>query len=188
MITWKDIAAAVAPFAPVLAGVIGGPAGVAVTAAGAIVAKALGVDPTPAAIDQALRLNPDAAVKLAQIEKDRAVELAALAQRTDVAAIEAVNATMQAETRAEHWPSYSWRPAIGFALAFNIIAATLLVLMVFVPIMFGSTNMAAALASLPTVLGALAAVGATSLPVIGVASWFRGKAQADPDNPAATRG
>lgn len=191
---WKDIAGDIAKFAPVLGGMVGGPVGIGVTAASAVIAHALGVAPTPDAVAIALQ-NPDAAVKLAQIEKDRAVDLQTLvvqsraaAMAADTAAIVAVNQTMQAETHAEHWPSYTWRPFIGFALGVNVMASTLLVLFVFIPIMFGSTNMAAAVAALPGVLGALAAVGATTLPVIGVASWFRGKAQADPDNPAQNRG
>ncbi|MGK2899860.1 MAG: 3TM-type holin [Burkholderiaceae bacterium] len=192
---WKDIAATVAKSAPILGTILGGPAGAAIGAASSIIASALGVENTPDAVSQALQVNPDAAVKIAQIEKDRQVELQGLAVQqanaqlsAETATIQAVNQTMQAEAASEHWPSYSWRPAIGFSLAFNVSASTVLVLMTFVPMMFGSQNMDKALAALPTVLGALAACGGITLPVIGVASWFRGKAQADPANPMPVKG
>lgn len=188
---WKDLATKVASAAPILGTLLGGPGGAAV---GALIASAVGTQADPGAVAAALQ-NPDTLAKLKDIEAKRQVDLQSLLVQSEKARLQAesadiaaVNATMQAETKAEHWPSYSWRPAIGFALAINVFASTLLVLMVYVPIMFGSTNMAAAVASLPTVLGSLAAVGATTLPVIGVASWFRGKAQADPANPATTRG
>lgn len=192
---WKDVATTIAKSAPILGTILGGPAGAAIGAASSIIASALGVENTPDAVSQALQVNPDAAVKLAQIEKDRQVELQSLAMQqanaqlnAETAAIQAVNQTMQAESTSEHWPSYSWRPAIGFALAFTVFASALLVLAVFVPVMFGSQNMDKAIAALPQVLGSLAAVGGTTLPVIGVASWFRGKAQADPMNPMPVKG
>lgn len=74
-----------------------------------------------------------------------------------------VNKTMQAEAKAEHWPSYSWRPFIGFMFGMYIASMWLLP-------MFGKT---------PTILNSdmVLAVGG----ILGVASWFRGKAQADPE-------
>ena len=53
-------------------------------------------------------------------------------------------------------------------------------LVVFLPMMFGNKDAAAVVATLPMVLGALAGINATVLPILGIASWFRGKAQADP--------
>lgn len=187
---WKDLTAKVASAAPILGTLLSGPGGAAV---GALIASVLGTKADPEAVAAALS-DPATAAKLKEIEAKRQVDLQGLVVASETARLQAqsadiaaVNATMQAETRAEHWPSYTWRPFIGFALGVNVIASTLLVLMVYVPIMFGYDR-AAAVATLPTVLGALAAIGATTLPVIGVASWFRGKAQADPDNPAQTRG
>ena len=39
----------------------------------------------------------------------------------DTATVQAVNATMQAEAKSEHWVQYSWRPMIGFTFAGVII-------------------------------------------------------------------
>lgn len=84
-----------------------------------------------------------------------------------------VNKTMQAEAAAEHWPTYSWRPAIGFAVAFNLMSASLLV---FIAYIFKSELVSA----IPAMLTAQAGLNAVAMPVLGIASYFRGKAQADP--------
>ena len=69
---WKEIAGAVGKYAPILGTLVGGPAG---TAIGSVIASALGTEATPDAVSQALAVNPDAAVKLRQIESDERVKL-----------------------------------------------------------------------------------------------------------------
>lgn len=171
---WKDLAATVGKAAPLLGTLIGGPAGAAV---GGIVASVLGTAATPDAVSQALAVNPDAAVKLAQLESDERVRLqqmtfahadAEIAAARDVVA--AVNTTMQTEAKADHWPTYSWRPFIGFAFGAYLVSLFLLPL-------FGKA---------PVTLSAdiTLAVGG----ILGVASWFRGRMQADPRVPADSRG
>jgi hypothetical protein len=80
----------------------------------------------------------------------------------DTAAIQAVNTTMQSEAASDHWPTYSWRPFIGFMFGAYVASMWLLPL-------FGKT---------PVTLGAdlTLAIGG----ILGIASFFRGKAQADP--------
>jgi hypothetical protein len=175
---WKDLAATVAKSAPMMGGILGGPVGAAVGAVGSMIASALGVQSTPDAVSQALTVNPDAAVKLAQIEKDRQVELQTLLVQAvanqlaaDTATIQAVNATMQAETKSEHWASWLWRPYWGFVGATMIFGDYFVLPLLKIPV--------------PTVPSEVwLTIGA----VLGVASWWRGKAQADPANPAAVRG
>lgn len=181
---WKDISKMVGAAAPMLGTLLVGPPGAAI---GAMIASGLGVGATPDEVSQALTVNPDAAVKLKQIEATRQTELQALVVSAeqnrlaaDTATIQAVNATMQVEAKAEHWPTYTWRPFIGFCVGINTLSASLIVLLVFVPVMFGVKEAAAAMANLPMVLGSLAAISATVLPILGIASYFRGKAQADP--------
>lgn len=192
MMEWSDVAKKIGSAAPVLGSLVGGPAGVAV---GALVAQALGVAATPGAISKALIDDPEALVKMRQIEATQQVELRALlvsaeAHRlaADTAAIQSVNKTMQSEAQADHWPTYSWRPAIGFAVAFNVGMSSLVVIGVFAAIVFGVKEAPVALAALPMVLGALAASIATVMPILGIASYFRGKAQADPAVPTDNRG
>ena len=191
---WKDVAATVGRAAPLLGLLLGGPAGAVVTAAGAMVSSVLGVGNSPADVAAALTL-PDSVVKLRELEARRQIELESLTVQSELArlaaetsAMQAVNATMQAEASASHWPTYSWRPFIGFCVGVNTLAASLLVLAVFVPMMFGNASATAAIAQLPTVLGALAAISGVAMPVLGIASWFRGKAQADPRIPTDNRG
>jgi hypothetical protein len=169
-IDWKDIAKAVGASAPLLGTALLGPAG---TAVGSIIASVLGVGASPDEVSAALATNPDAAVKLKQIEKERQVELQGLAVQhaqhaiaAETASIQAVNQTMQAEAKAEHWPTYSWRPFCGFVFGVTFFGVYFVLPLAKVPV--------------PTVpFEAWVALGS----ILGVASWFRGKAQADPVNP-----
>jgi hypothetical protein len=162
---WKDLAGIVGSAAPMLGALIAGRAGAAV---GAMIASGLGVGNNPSDVQTALATNPDAAVKLAQIEKDRQVELQQLIVQAeqnrlaaDTSAILAVNTTMQTEAKSDHWPTYSWRPFCGFVFG----------------VMFGGCYFVLPLLKLPVPVvptEAWMAIGG----ILGVASYFRGKAQA----------
>lgn len=172
---WKSIAGDVAKFAPLVGTLIGGPAGASV---GAMVASALGTTNDPSAVQQALVTNPDAAVKLRQIEADQAVQLRNLAVTAeqnrlaaDTAQIQSVNTTMQSEASSDHWPTYSWRPFIGFV--FGIMA-------------FGCYFVLPLLHITPPTVPEYVWVAFGA--ILGVASWYRGKMQADPNLPTDNRG
>lgn len=172
---WKDVAKAVGAAAPILGTLLGGPAGAAI---GAIVASGLGVGNTPDEVSQALQINPDAAIKLKQIEFERQIELQKLVVQAEssrlaaeTTAVQAINATMQAEGKSDHWPTYSWRPFVGFVFGVMILGVYFVLPLAKVPV--------------PTVpTEAWLAMGT----VLGMASWFRGKAQADPNVPTDGRG
>lgn len=172
---WKDIAGAVGRFAPLVGTAIAGPAGAAV---GAIVSAALGTANTPDAVSQALAINPDAAVKLAEIEKDKTLgiqQLVVAAEQNrlaaDTAALQTVNATMQAEDKAEHWASWLWRPFLGFVTGVMIFGCYFVLPLLKMPAPVVPESVWLLLGS-----------------ILGVASYFRGKAQADPENPASVKG
>lgn len=148
------------------------------------IAKAVTGQSTGDAALQALQADPTLVLKYRQAVLDQEIEF----QKLAVANAADVNKTMQAESASEHWPTYTWRPFIGFAVGFNVIVSSLLVLVVFVPVMFGVAAAAAAVSALPLVLGALAGINGTVLPILGIASWFRGKAQADPNIPTINKG
>jgi hypothetical protein len=174
-VDWKEIAGAVGRTAPMLGTLLGGPAGGIV---GGIISSVLGTSNTPDAVSQALTINPDAAVKLRQIESDERVKLQQLVMThadnvlaSDTATIQAVNATMQAEAKAEHWPTYTWRPFCGFVFGVSFFGVYFVLPLMRLPV-----------PSIP--FEAWAALGA----ILGVASWFRGKAQADPNVPTNMRG
>jgi hypothetical protein len=172
---WSDLTGLVGSAAPILGTLIGGPAGAAV---GGLISSALGCANTPDDVKIALATNPDAAVKLAQIAATKETELQTLLVQAeqnrlaaDTSAILAVNATMQAEDKSDHWPTYSWRPFVGFVFG----------------VMFGGVYFVLPLCHLPVPVvpfEAWAAIGG----VLGVASFFRGKAQAASAASADQRG
>ncbi len=114
----------------------------------------------------------DNQVQLAQIAAD--VEKAGLA--ADQANTATVNQTMQVEAKADHWPTYAWRPFVGFCFGFAWIGAYFII-----PVLRGWwPNIAQP--SIPP--EAWVAIGG----VLGVASFFRGKMQSDPRVPSDNRG
>jgi hypothetical protein len=188
---WRDIAATVGKTAPLLGTLLGGPGGAAI---GGIISSVLGTASDPDAVLTALANSPDAAVKLRQIEADRQTKLAELATdqaKAEIAgAVQAagdVNKTMQAEAASEHWPTYTWRPFIGFV--FGLMGATLgiTVAACYLGVMFFGGK-PETLATLPAMLGAMVGVMGVMSPILGIASWFRGRMQADPNVPTDNRG
>ena len=172
---WKDIAPVLGKVAPILGTLIGGPAGPVI---GGLLGAVLGTDATPDAVKASIATNPEAALKLAQFEGDNRVKLQAMAfahadnvLAADTAQIQAINATMQVETKAEHWWSSGWRPYCGFVFGTMFFGVYFVLPLLKMPVPVIPTE-------------AWLAIGG----VLGVASWFRGKAQADPANPAPVRG
>lgn len=76
---WSDIKGLLGSAAPMIGTAIGGPAGAAI---GAIVASGLGVENTPKAVSDAIKNDPDAFVKLKQIEADNGASLREYAFKT----------------------------------------------------------------------------------------------------------
>lgn len=62
---WSDVAEAVGKAAPLVGSALGGPAGASI---GAMVASALDVDATPGAVAAAIKSDPQAAVKIKEME------------------------------------------------------------------------------------------------------------------------
>lgn len=188
---WKDLTQSIGKFAPLIGTVIGGPAGAAV---GALVSATLGTDNDPSAVQQALVSNPDVALKLAQLEADQRVQLQTLAVTAEQNRLSAettqlgsVNTTIQTEAKAEHWPTYAWRPFIGFVVGGMGAIMALTIAAVYIGVMAGKAD-AKMLEHLPPMLFAMAGVMTTLTPILGVASYFRGKMQADPAIPTDNRG
>lgn len=99
-----------------------------------------------------------------------------------------INKTMQTEAAAEHWPTYSWRPTIGFATAFMIGACGIVIMVAYAGVILMKRD-ASALSYIPAMIGSVAALLAGgAMPVLGIASWYRGKMQNDPSIPTVNRG
>jgi len=187
---FKDIAEMVGKIAPMLGTLLGGPAAVALNVGG-MIASAIGCENTPSAITAAIQANPEAAVKIAEIESNERVRLQEMVTSTTLAEIGAiaqtsgaVNQTMQVEAAAERWPTYSWRPAIGFAVALDLVLSSLTVGTAFFGVMFFRRD-PKILEHIPSMIMAMTALIGIATPILGIASYFRGKAQADPAIPAA---
>ena len=76
---WSEISGVVGKIAPLVGGVLGGPAGAGL---GSLVSQALGVDNEPSAVAHALRTDPEAAVKLKQFELENEKDIRASAFKT----------------------------------------------------------------------------------------------------------
>jgi hypothetical protein len=178
---WKSILGGVAPTLATALSVVGGPAGmVAGAALRAVSSAVLGhQDGTTDQVTQAIQagLSPDAIAALQKADNDFKVSMAQIAAETEQASIKAgsdaigdVNVTMQSESKSDHWPSYTWRPFIGFTFGLYIISLFVLPLFHVQPVSLST--------DLTLTIGA----------VLGVASFFRGKMQADPRVQADNRG
>lgn len=132
---------------------------------------------------RALQANPNLVLQYRKAVLDQEVSFEALAVQNAAD----INETMQAEAASEHWPTYSWRPAIGLAVAIDLTVSVAVVAIAYIGVMFFNVK-AETLSYLPAMLGAMAALIAVASPILGIASWFRGKMQADPNIPTINRG
>lgn len=66
------------------------------------------------------RIWPDK-TKVAEIQALITVEMMKGEYNNELASISAVNQTMQAEAKSEHWAQWLWRPVIGFTFAGTIL-------------------------------------------------------------------
>ena len=96
MSAWDKIKDVVGSVAPVAGSLLGGPAGGAV---GSMLASALGVDNTPDAVANAIKTDPQAAIKIRQIEA-----------QLDQTRLEVRGQAVQAEAQGESWLQRNWRP------------------------------------------------------------------------------
>ncbi|WP_051327186.1 3TM-type holin [Desulfatibacillum aliphaticivorans] len=126
---WKSVGKTIAKVgAPLLGTAVAGPAGGA--ALGTLVASLFGTDPDdPEALEAAINADPEAALKLRELELQNTLELqklvvenARIESAERVTTIQEVNSTMRTEGKSEHWIQYSWRPFIGFCFPVTALA------------------------------------------------------------------
>lgn len=134
--------------------------------------------------------TPEGRVKLAEIDaalRVHAINAGVDLERLAVANAADVNKTMQAESASEHWPTYIWRPYIGGCFGTLGLMSGGTVFVAYIGVMFFKVD-AQVLSYLPAMLASIAAVMATMAPILGIASWFRGRMQADPSVPTVNKG
>lgn len=130
---WKDLVPLIGKSAPLLGTLIGGPAGAAI---GGLVASALGTSNDPDSISEAIANNPDALVKLKEVEATRAVRLEELSQQYAKALLEAETTRVQLDVEdrksarsRESDTKDSWTPrllALFITIGFFGVMGTLL--------------------------------------------------------------
>lgn len=181
MADWKDLEGFVAKAAPILGTLIGGPAGGAV---GGLIASALGVEGTPDAVSKALNTDPEAAVKLAQIQADNKVALQNLQitaennrLAADTARIASVNATMQIEAANSdkmNWFQKGWRAFNGYIVGISSAVAVAGVIGLGYRALF--LHDAGALNAIPAIALAITSILAVPGAAVGITVWHAGHA------------
>jgi hypothetical protein len=138
MMDWSKVATNIGSTAPLLAGLVGGPVGLGVTAAAAIISHALGTPSDPNFVEPALN-DPGALEKIRQAESANSLQLqqlvvtsaqARLAHESDMARIEADD---RANARAMGTTNRDWVPKV-LAMAVTVGFFGILMLMAFQPL------------------------------------------------------
>lgn len=171
------ICMALAQFAPTIAGWLGGSKAQDVAQKVVGIAQAVTNTSNPDQAVAAIQNDPAMAEKFQEAVLSQHLQLAQLAHdetmaelQADIAQVQSVNQTMQIEAAKDHWPSYSWRPFIGFMFGLYVAAMWILPLFHVQPVALSP--------DLTLTVGG----------ILGVASFFRGKMQADPRVPSDNRG
>lgn len=113
---WNSVKSILGSAAPMIGTLIGGPAGGLV---GGMVASALGVENTPEAIELELKRNPDALLKLKQLESDEKIRFKELALDASKLALEERQSELKDVQHARVQHKDHWMPnalTIGLAL------------------------------------------------------------------------
>lgn len=112
--SWDNLKDLVADAAPVLGTALGGAPGAAV---GSMIASALGVENKPEAVAKAIKTDPEAALKLKQLEQTHQRELRQMVLEAETARLTEINKTMRAEAAAQDPFVRRWRPSFGYVVA-----------------------------------------------------------------------
>ena len=137
---------------------------------GTALANYIGGDKDPDKLLAAISGNADMLQKAREFETTHQETILKIQVEAETARIVEVNKTMQTEASSDHWPTYSWRPFIGFMFGLYIASFVVLPLFHLNPVMI-TPELTFAVGS-----------------ILGITAWFRGKMQADPNIPSDNRG
>jgi len=118
---WSDLKGIVGKAAPVVGGLLGGPAGAMV---GGLIASTLGTDSTPDAVSAALIGNPDAIVKIQEMETNAKVQLQQLAVTAEANRLADVQSARARQTSNpnDKTPQYlAWGVSAGFFATLSLV-------------------------------------------------------------------
>ena len=120
---WSKLGKTIAGFAPMLGGVVGGPAGAGI---GSVIASVFGVENEPDKILQAINADPKAAVKLKEIELNNKTELERIAMQ--MATVEIAD---KQNARKEH--KHSFMPAV-LSILLSVVIIGIIYLLFYTPV------------------------------------------------------
>lgn len=163
---WSDVSGFVGKAAPVVGSLLGGPAGGAV---GSLVASALGVEATPDNVAEALKSDPQAAVKLQQLENEHKQEMRRMVLESESNRLEQINQTMRAEAASSDPYVRRWRPTYGYTTCLTWFLQTCAIVAAIVAASFVYPEHAAEIMTgLAQLMGAMLAMWSIALGVLGV--------------------
>jgi hypothetical protein len=176
---WKSVGNLVVEHAPLVGGILLGPAG---GLAGTILSSVYGTKNEPDEVLKAIQADPEAAVTLMKIQSDNAVELKRVYLAAETRRIEEetkqqaeTNKTIRDEAKSDNWWTSGWRPYWGFisGTAFFVVVCAIC----YFVILAIKTKDASLLLVLPQVVMAIAALFSIPGAILGVSAWHRGKLQ-----------
>ena len=126
---WSDVGKAVAGVAPLLGGVVGGPVGAGV---GSIIASVFGVDDSPESVMKAIKSDPDAVIKLQEIQLTHKVKLEELALQT-------TQAELADKQNARKENKHSMMPAV-LSGVLSVVIVAIIYLLFYTPVPEGSKD------------------------------------------------
>lgn len=112
---WDKVKSLVSQSAPLLGGLIGGPFGSAI----GLIASSLGTDESPEAIEQAIRNDPEAALKLRTCQENNRAMLQRITLELEHAKFTENHQTYRTELKQDDLYTKRWRPTLGYALTFS---------------------------------------------------------------------
>lgn len=110
---WENIKELIGTSAPIVGGLIGGPAGATI---GGLVSNVLGVEENPKTVYEELKNNPEAIVKLKEFEFQNKENLLKMRLSAETNKLQIVNDTYREEIKQEDKYVKRWRPTFGYAL------------------------------------------------------------------------
>ena len=162
---WSDIGQFIGKAAPLIGTVIGGPAGAGI---GAMVAHALGTDNTPDAVQQALSSDPQALLKLKQLEADHDVELKRLVIENETRQLAEVNTTYRAELASNDPYVRRMRPTFGYVVAGTLAMQTLALVAGVAFAFWYKVDLSLILSGVKDIVDSVAMIDAPAMAVLGV--------------------
>jgi len=177
---WKKVGKFLASSAPHISTLLANPIGGAASLAIDLISGELGTDPTPDAVMAELQGNPDAIVRIKELEITHKTELERLRIKgeenvlvADTARMGTVNTTIQSELNAKYWWSSIWRPIWGVASAIAFVVLTIFIcVLAYKAIVSGNP---AAITMIPQLIISFSALFAIPGTILGVSAWHRGK-------------